>query len=416
VLRHADFRRFLIGNLVVTLGSQMQTVAVGWDLYDRTGSALALGGVGLAQVLPVFALTLPAGHVADRFSRKRVLIASQALMIASSLGLALTSATRASVALMYAFLLLLGVGRAFQAPAKDSLAPQLLPPELLPHGATWRSTVFQLAAVLGPALGGLVIALTGHAWPSYLLAAAGAVIFSILIARVEPRPHARGERAGIRETVLGGIQFLRRTRVLLAIITLDMFAVMLGGATALLPIYAKDILGVGPTGLGWMLAAPSVGALLMAFTLTHRPPLENAGRALLWAVTGFGVATILFGISRSFPFSLTMLALLGAFDNVSVVIRSTLLQVLTPDELRGRVAAINSLFIGTSNELGEFESGTLAAFVGPVVAVVIGGIGTIASVVIVGRLWPEVGAIRSMRPQDLETPVVVDLRSEGASP
>jgi MFS family permease len=375
----------------------MQTVAVGWDLYERTGSALALGGVGLVQVLPVVALTLPAGHVVDRWSRKRVLIGALLLMLLSSLGLAAVSFTKAHFSLMYVCLLLQGTGRAFFSPAKESLGPQLLPNELFPEGATWRSTVFELAAVLGPALGGTVIGITHSATPAYLIAAGTAATFALLVSSVHPRPFAPPEYIGMRDALLGGVRFMRSTPMLLAIITLDMVAVFLGGATALLPIYAKDILHVGPTGLGFMLAAPSVGALVTAVALTQRPPMNRAGRALLLSVIGFGAATIVLGISRSFNLSMIMLVLIGAFDCVSVIIRMTLLQLLTPDELRGRVNAINSLFVGMSNELGEFESGTLAAFVGPVAAVVIGGVGTIASVFAVARVWPEVRRLGSLR-------------------
>jgi MFS family permease len=375
----------------------MQTVAVGWDLYERTGSALALGGVGLVQVLPVVALTLPAGHVVDRWSRKHVLIGSLLLMLISSLGLAAVSYTRAHFSLMYVCLLLQGTGRAFFSPAKESLGPQLLPNALFPEGATWRSTVFELAAVLGPALGGTVIGITHSATPAYLIAACTAGTFALLVSSVQPRPFTPPEQTGMRDALLGGVRFMRSTPVLLAIITLDMFAVFLGGATALLPIFAKDILHVGPAGLGFLLAAPSAGALITALALTQRAPMERAGRALLLSVIGFGVATIVLGISKSFNLSLVMLVLIGAFDCVSVVVRMTLLQLLTPDELRGRVNAINSLFVGMSNELGEFESGTLAAFVGPVAAVVIGGVGTIASVFVVARVWPDVRRLGSLR-------------------
>ncbi len=396
-LRFPDFRRFVIGNFVASLGVQMQTVAVGWDLYDRTGSALALGGVGLAQVLPIFLLTLPAGHVADRFTRRKVLIFAQAVMIASSLGLAAVSHARASIALFYAFLVLNGIGRAFHSPAKDSLGPQLLPVHLLANGATWRSSLFQLAAILGPAAGGAVIAVFHAAAPAYLLDALAAALFALLIFPVKPRPYTPRPHAGALETVIAGVRFVRSTRVLFGIITLDMFAVLLGGAVMLLPIFAKDILRVGPTGLGWLLAAPSVGALVVALLLAHRPPLGRAGRSLLWAVSGFGVATIAFGLSRSFALSLFCLAAVGGFDMISVVIRSTLLQVLTPDDLRGRVAAINSLFIGTSNEMGGFESGATAALFGPVVSVVAGGIGSILVVLGIAWLFPEVRGFGSLR-------------------
>ncbi len=397
-LRYRDFRRFVLGNFLASMGVQMQTVAVGWDLYERTGSALALGGVGLAQILPIFVFTLPAGEAVDRLERKQVLVAAQAVMAASSVGLALVSASHAAVAIVYVLLFVNGIGRAFHGPAKDALQPQLLPLDLLANGATWRSGAFQLAAVSGPALGGLVIAASHSAVPAYFLDAAAALTFALLIRPVSPRPFRRATGASPLETLVAGARFVWRTRILLAIITLDMFAVLLGGATMLLPVFAKDILRVGPSGLGWMLSAPAAGALITALVLAHQPPLRRAGPSLLWAVTGFGVATIVFGLSRSFPLSLLMLALLGGFDMVSVVVRSTLLQVLTPDDLRGRVGAINSLFIGTSNELGGFESGTTAALFGPVVSVVAGGIGSVVVVALVAWIWPEVRGFGALRP------------------
>ncbi len=389
-LRYPDFRRFIVGNFLASLGVQMQTVAVGWDLYDRTGSALALGGVGLAQVLPIFLLTLPAGHVADRFTRKYVLAAAQAIMATTSVGLALVSSFHAPIPLFYVLLALGGVGRAFHSPAKDSLGPQLVPVPLLANAATWRSSLFQLAAILGPAVGGAVIASFHSAVPAYLLDAAMASAFALLVLPVRPRAFRPRESEGMLETLVAGIRFVRGERILLAIIALDMFAVLLGGATMLLPVFAKDILRVGPSGLGWLLAAPSAGALVVSIGLAHLPPMKRAGRSLLLAVSGFGAATVAFGLSRSFPLSLACLALIGGFDMVSVVVRSTLVQLLTPDDLRGRVAAINSLFIGTSNEMGGFESGTTAALFGPVASVVAGGIGSIVVVLLVAKVWPEV--------------------------
>ena len=388
-LRYPDFRRFLLGHVLGSMGFQMQTVAVGWYLYERTGSALALGGVGLAQVVPTFALTLPAGHVADRFDRRRVMVLSFGLLALASLGMAALAIVRGPIALLYALLVVYGIGRAFGATARDSLAPQLLPLRLLGNGATWRSGTFQIAAVLGPALGGLVIGIRHSATPAFLLAAASSLVFAYQTGRMTPRPFQPSTDESPFQRLVAGARFVWQTRILIAIITLDMFAVLLGGATMLLPVFAKDILHVGPTGLGWLMAAPSLGAIMVAIVVAYAP-MRRAGRALLWAVTGFGVATAVFGFSRSFTLSLVALAFVGGFDMVSVIIRATLVQVLTPDELRGRVAAINALFIGTSNELGGFESGAAAALLGPVWAVVGGGIGSLVVVAIVAWLWPEV--------------------------
>ena len=392
-LRVRDFRLFVVGNLIATLGVQMQTVAVGWELYERTSSPLALGGVGLVQVLPVIALTLPAGHVADRIERRRVLMASLALLALASLGLAAASAMRAPVFWYYACLLVAGIARSFQGPAKEALAPQLVPRALYANSSTWRSSSWQLASVVGPAIGGAVIALTKGATTAYVLDATAALVFLLLVRAIR-RPHfTPAAGSATLESLVAGVKFVARAKVLLAAITLDLFAVLLGGATTLLPVFARDILHVGPTGLGWLLAAPSVGALLTALTLAHRPPMRRAGRALVFAVAGFGAATVVFGLSHSFWLSLAALFLTGAFDNVSVVVRSTLLQLLTPDEMRGRVGAVNSLFIGGSNELGGFESGAVAQLVGPVASVVLGGIGTILVVFTVARVWPEIARL-----------------------
>ena len=392
-LRVRDFRRYLIGNLVATVGTQMQTVAVGWELYERTRSPLALGGVGLVQVLPVFALTLPAGHLADRMERRLLLMLSLGLLALASLGLAVASWTHASVFWFYACLFVAGVARAFQGPAKEALAPQLVPRALYANSSTWRSSSWQLASVVGPALGGAVIAAFRGATMAYVLDAAAALTFIVLLATIARPSFTPSAGSATVHSLLEGIRFVRRTKVILAAITLDLFAVLLGGATTLLPIFARDILGVGPTGLGWLLAAPSVGALAMALTLAHRPPMQRAGRALIVAVVGFGLATIVFGLSRSFWLSLFALFLTGAFDNVSVVVRSTLFQLLTPDEMRGRVGAVNSFFIGGSNELGGFESGAVAQLVGPTASVVLGGIGTIVVVAAVARVWPQIAAL-----------------------
>lgn len=396
-LRIRDFRLFLIGNVIATVGTQMQTVAIGWELYERTSSALALGGVGLAQFLPIALLTIPAGHVADRIDRRRLLMAAELLMVACGLGLALVSFTGASVVWVYALLLLTGTARAFLSPAKDSLGPQLVPRELFANAATWRSSGFQLASVVGPALGGLLIGWLGRATMVYVVNAATALTYFVLLLPVRPRAFVRSTRGATLHSILEGLRFVRDEKLLLATITLDLFAVLLGGAETLLPIFARDILHVGPRGLGWLLSAPPIGAFVMAFVLAHHGPLRRAGRALLLAVAGFGAATVAFGLSRSFALSLLMLALLGAFDNVSVVIRSTLVQVLTPDAMRGRIAAVNSLFVGTSNELGGFESGVVAAAIGPVGSVVLGGLGTLVVVIAIGATWPEIRRLGELR-------------------
>lgn len=405
-LRFRDFRLLTLGTFIASLGEQMLAVAIGWEIYVRTSSTLALGLVGLVQVLPVFLLSLPAGHTADRFDRKRVVMVTEALLCAASVGLALLSATHGPLPLVYLCLLLIGCGVAFNTPASSAMIPEVVPPEMFVNAATWNSTAGDLAAVGGPALGGILIALQGSALAVYVFNAAASLAFVVLLVvvrsrRVEERPR---EAATLR-SVLAGLGFLRHTRIILAAITLDLFAVLLGGAVTLLPVFALTILHVGATGLGVMRAAPAIGAVLMAMTQTRLPPFKRAGRVLLWAVAGFGIATLLFGISRSFVVSVLALGALGACDNLSVVIRHTLLLTRVPDAMRGRIAAVNNIFIGASNELGGFESGVLAALVGPVLAVVTGGVGTLLVVGAVAFVWPDLrrlGRLTDMVPADIE--------------
>lgn len=388
-LRVRDFRLYLIGNVIVTLGMQMQTVAVGWEIYERTGSNLALGLVGLIQFIPVILLVFVAGHVADQVSRRHIIMGAMVLFALSSAGLAWISVRHLDYRLMYVCLFHSGVARAFQQPAKASFLPQLVPRDRFSNAVAWSTGGFHLASLVGPAMSGLLIGWLKGATLVYVLDAASALCFFFFLLMIRLRPARTAPREMSLRELAAGLGFVRRSKLILAAITLDMFAVLLGGATTLLPVYAKDILQVGPTGLGWMRTAPAVGALTMAILLVHFPPLDRAGRALLWAVAGFGVATIVFGLSRSYWLSLAMLFTTGALDNISVVIRHTLVQLLTPDDLRGRVSAVNSLFIGASNELGGFESGFVAALFGPTVSVVSGGIGTLLVVAFVASRWPE---------------------------
>jgi len=392
-LRLPDYRRFLLANILASAGAEMQVVAVGWELYERTGSALDLGFVGLVMVLPVLFLAVPAGHAADRFPRKSLILASQALMAVASPGLTVLSATRGPVGGIYAALFVAGVAHAVSMPARWSILRQLVPDHLVGNAITWNSSGWQVASVLGPAMGGLIIAWTGGAAWVYGLDLVFSLTVLSLIAGMRPGEVVRLDGPTTVGSLLAGFQFVGSNRLILATITLDLFAVFLGGAVALLPIFAKDILQIGPQGLGWLRAAPSIGAAVMALTLAHRPPLRRAGPALLWAVGGFGLATVGFGLSKSPLVSFALLFLTGAFDNISVVVRSSLIQFLTPEAMRGRVAAVNSIFIGSSNELGGFESGTTASLVGPVASVVLGGLGTILSVALVALKWPEVARL-----------------------
>ncbi len=390
ILENRDFVFYLTGRLIASLGQQMLTVAVGWELYERTHSALPLGLVGLTQMLPMLLFTLPAGHVADSFNRKRIILAMTLCILLASVGLTVISALQAPVSWTYLCLFLAGTARTFLWPASAAFLPQLVPRGNFSRAVTWSTGGFHLSSVIGPAAGGGLIALTHQAALVYGLNAAAALLcFGLLSLVRNPGTTPPKEPMSFR-SLIAGFRFVFATKIIFGTITLDLFAVLLGGATALLPVFAKDILQSGPTGLGLLQAALPLGSLCTAVVLAHRPPLQKAGRALLASVAAFGLATMAFGFSTSFWPSFGALFLCGATDNVSVVVRHTLVQLLTPDEKRGRVSAVNSLFIGTSNDLGGFESGLVSYLFGPVFAVVSGGVGTILVVAVVALIWPEI--------------------------
>jgi len=367
---------------------QVQAVAVGWQIYNVTGSAFYLGLVGLAQFLPMFFLTLVVGYVSDRCDRRSVVWLCQLTEGLAALTLAAGSFTgwlNEQGILVLTFVL--GSARAFEGPGMQALMPGLVPRELFPPAAAWTASATQMAAIFGPALGGLLYAANGT-----IAYAAGGLMFLLagLLVLLIPSPSAPGEREPTTvRSVFAGIAFIRSHPVILGAISLDLFAVLLGGATALLPIYARDILATGPWGLGLLRSAPAVGALAVSLFLIRRPLRRRVGRAMFTAVAVFGLATTVFAVSISFPLSLAMLVVLGAADVVSVVIRMSLVQLETPDEMRGRVSAVNSLFIGTSNQLGEFEAGLTAAWFGTVPATLIGGIGTLVVAILWIRFFPE---------------------------
>ena len=390
VLRNRDFLLYLIARFLASLGQQMLTVAVGWELYERTHSALALGLVGLTQMGPMILFTLPAGHVADNFKRKQIIISMTFVIAGASLGLTLISALQADVLWIYFCLFAAGTARTFLWPASSAFLPHLVSREQFSKAVTWSSGSFHLSCVAGPATGGALSALTGHAATVYAVNALAGLLCLVLISLVRRHHVVAVKEKMTAASLIAGFKFVFASEIILGTITLDLFAVLLGGATALLPVYAKDILRAGPTGLGVLQAALPLGSLLCAMVLAHRAPLQKAGRGLLLAVAGFGLATIGFGLSRWFWLSFLMLFGCGAADNISVVVRHTLVQLLTPDEKRGRVSAVNSLFIGTSNELGGFESGLVAYLFTPVCSVVSGGVGTIVVVIVVALLWPEI--------------------------
>lgn len=361
------------------IGTQIQGVAIAWEMYQITGEALALGFVGLAQAAPTMVLALPAGYLADRYSRKLILIVSLTGMTATSMALAFVSYTSGSVGLIYALLVLDATFVTLGRPAKSAILPQLVPRDVFPNAVAWNLNMMKLSWMAGPAIGGLVIL-----WSvplAFCLAAVGSTLCALLTASMSFAGRgSAGSEPPVRALV-GGLKFIRDNRLVLSLMSIDMFAVLLGGAVYLLPIYAEDILKVGPQGFGWLRAAPAVGAFCMSLLIAHLPPMQRAGRNLLLAVAAFGVVTIVFGVSTNFWLSFAMLFLTGLFDSVSMVVRHTLIQLTTPDEMRGRVSAVSGVFISASNELGGLESGVVAHWFGPVVSVVSGGLGTIGVVV-----------------------------------
>lgn len=377
-----NFRLYLAARFLGSLALQMVAVAVGWQVYQLTNDPLHLGYVGLVQFVPNALFVLAGGHVADRFDRRKVMIACLAVEgVAVVALLAFSLAVSSPLPAIYAVLAVMGGARAFLAPASQSLLPLLVKGELFPRAVAWNSTAWEAAVIAGPALGGLLYAFGAGA--VYGTAAAMMAAAVGALAGVRTPPAAERKPAAGLEGVLGGVRYVAAHPILLGAISLDLFAVLLGGATALLPVYARDILVTGPFGLGLLRSAPAVGAAVMAVWLAHHPLERAVGTKLFVAVAVFGAATLVFGLSTSFWLSLAALAVLGASDMVSMVVRQTVVQLNTPDAMRGRVSAVNWLFIGASNELGEFESGLTAAWFGTVPAVVIGGLGTLA----VTALW-----------------------------
>jgi len=389
---YRPFVLYWCARVAAMLAHQMVAVAVGWQVYALTDSALDLGFVGLAQFLPSFVLVLVVGQVADRFDRRRVLQACMAAEACAALGLAIGSYTgRIDAHAIFALVMVVGAARAFQQPAMQALLPALVPRVLLSRAIATNSSAGQVAIIAGPALGGLIYALGPTA--VYVVSVALFLVtgLTIHLIRFREPPPAPGKVT--LDSVFAGIRFIRSRPAVLGAISLDLFAVLLGGATALLPIYARDILHTGPWGLGLLRSSAAIGALVMALWLMRRPIRRRAGRTMFAAVAVFGLGTLVFGVSRSFALSLCALVVLGAADMISVVVRQSLVQLQTPDAMRGRVSAVNALFIGTSNQLGEFESGVTAAWFGVVPSVVIGGLGTLLVVALWMRLFPGLASI-----------------------
>ena len=386
---YPDLALYQIARFFIVAALEMQSVAVGWQVYEITKQPLDLGLVGLAQFLPGVFLFLLAGHTADRHDRRRLLnICYCGFVLCSGLLLLLALRGSRSVNLIYAILVLLGVVRCFNWPASRALLPQLVPAHYFSRAVAWNASTFQAATILGPAIGGVLYAAAKGPEIVYGTATASAVVALAATLRIHSQSQIRPAQEMSLRTVMAGFAYVWREKVVLGSISLDMFAVLLGGAVALLPVYASEILKTGPWGLGLLRSAPGIGAAIMAIFLAKRPIQRKAGPIMLWCVAGFGIFTILFGISRSLALSMVALLLVGATDMVSVIIRATLVQFATPDEMRGRVNAVDMLFIGASNELGEFESGLTAHWFGTVPAVVLGGVGTLVVIALWTWLFP----------------------------
>jgi hypothetical protein len=405
-LRIPNFRRYILGLLAFTIALQIQGTIVGWQIYELTHDKLALGLIGLAEALPFISLSLYAGHVADRHDRRRISILALAVLMVCSVALLvlpilLPTAPAKVIRAIYAVIVLSGLARAFLQPARQAMGAEIVPRELYSNAITWRSGTWQLASVIGPAMGGFLYA-AGAARLAYaadvalMLVGIGAIISMRHKSQINP-----SHTEAVGESLSSGIRFVFREKILLGSLTLDLFSVLFGGAVALLPVFADEILHAGPQGLGLLRAAPAIGAVITSLILAHLPPMHRSGRALFTAVAVFGASMIVFGLSTSFALSVGVLALSGAADMVSVFIRSTLLQTITPVHMMGRVSAVNSIFIGSSNEIGMFESGVTAQAFGTVPSVVLGGIATLVVVAITA--W-RVPSLRRLARMDARSP------------
>lgn len=404
---HPGFVLFQVARFLIVSAVEMQAVAVGWQVYDITKRPLDLGYVGLAQFLPGILLFPISGHASDRFERSKVLsVCYGGYAVCFALLLALARQGSPSIRSIYVVLVLIGVVRSFNSTASRSILPQLVPQEHFPNAVAWNASIFQAATILGPSFGGIVYAAFHGPSAVYLIAMITGVGATISSFRIKPEVKARPREPMSLKTVFAGLHYIWSKKLILGAISLDLFAVLLGGAVALLPVYAREILHTGPWGLGLLRTAPGVGAAVMAVLLAHRPLRGKSGPTLLWAVAGFGVFTIIFGISHNLVLSLVALFLLGASDMISVIIRATLTQLATPDEMRGRVTAVDMIFIGTSNEFGQFESGITAQWFGTVPAVILGGIGTLVVIALWAWWFPELrhaGELHAITAETLET-------------
>ncbi|WP_047497831.1 MFS transporter [Terriglobus sp. TAA 43] len=405
-----NFRRYQLARMLAIMGAEAQSVAVAWQIYQLTHNAFLLGCTGLALFLPGIFFVLPAGHAADRYDRQRIIVlcyAMQAICTAVLLYMSLVGVRH--VLYIYVMLFFIGAGRAFSGPASSAIQPQLVPKGAFVNAMTWGSAIFQIANISGPAIGGLLFTIQFSGamaqWTGapvvYALTMCTMLTFVVLVSTLRPRKEQAENRAMSLQTMMEGARYVRKAKLLLGSISLDMFAVLLGGAVSLMPIFAQDILHAGPRGLGILRAAPALGALCTSVTLSLRPIRHSAGKLMLVAVGVFGIATVVFGLSKSLPLSLAALFVLGASDNISVIVRQTILQLGTPPAMRGRVSAINWLFLGASNEFGEFESGLTAQWFGAVRAVVFGGIGSVMVTVLWSIFFPKLRDVNSLNSEEL---------------
>ncbi len=392
--RFPNYRYYTLGNFLSVLGQQMLRVAVNYEVYHQTHSMMASGLIGFFIWIPIFIFMLPGGMMADRFNRKVLVLACNLLFALCAGGLAVAAHMPQPVQLIFLFLFLIGIARAFSDPPKQSLLPELVPQKHFSNAITWNSNIFQIASVAGPAMGGLLYTWLGFSrvcWIDVLIE----VVFFIFILTVRQNASRNKKEPISLHSLLQGLKFVRDTKLILATITMDLFAVILGGATALFPAFDDKILHCGAPGVGLLQTAIAAGAFTTSFLVAHLP-MKRAGKSLLWAVAGFGAVTIIFALSRWYWLSFLMMFLAGAFDNISVIVRHTLVQVLTPDSMRGRITSVSYIFIHSSNELGGFESGMTAAWFGLIPSVLVGGVGTFLVVLGVMALWPEVIRLKGL--------------------
>ena len=376
---------------------QMQAVAVGWDMYERTGSVLALAWIGVAQFLPVMLLFLPAGQIADRFDRRLVMVASQATFACGAVGLSVSALLQADPMWIFGFLFITGIGNVLNRPSRDALLPMLVPAQLIPNALALNSSLFQVSSIGGPALAGVLIASTGSAAGVYLINLALSLITMMLALAIRTRPSSIAKRPPLTvEALFAGVRHVIKTRLILGVMLVDLFAVMFGGVSALLPVFAKDILHVGPVGLGWLASAQAVGALFMGVFQGMRKPTRHAGNTFTIAVACYGLSMAVFGFSETFLLSYVALVLAGAMDNLSVVLRHSVVQIYTPDELRGRVSAVNRVFVDSSNHVGTIETSVLASFTSPAFTAVFGGVVTLAVAVIAWQRFHELRELKTL--------------------